>query len=372
MYARPDNTVELLQEVCDPSRRLGLSRAASLMGTFSEHPKTLLRVLESIVPRLPRAVGHNQPPSPAERALYHTHVEVLLKGDLNGEEQSIIDEPGAISAETEHVGNALEKDREKRACEVLKQGWPPGSDPRYDKDHLLVLCQSKAFKQGSIFLFERMRRHDDVLRCYMDAKDYRGLLDAAVRLGREEPQLWFEVLSFLVSQDGDISAEVEEALHHIEKGRLLPPLLVLKTLSQNASLPLRVVKGYVGRAIEEETKTIEAEAAAVEKYRKDTAQMQDELQSMRQEAQIFQNNRCTLCQAPLDLPAVHFLCMHSYHQRCLGDSELECPQCVPEARNVMDIKRSLDASSSDQFFRSLETHSDPFSVVGEYFGRFRF
>ena len=31
-------------------------------------------------------------------------------------------------------------------------------------------------------------------------------------------------------------------------------------------------------------------------------------------ARIFQLNKCTLCHQQLDLPAVHFLCMHSFHQ----------------------------------------------------------
>lgn len=38
------------------------------------------------------------------------------------------------------------------------------------------------------------------------------------------------------------------------------------------------------------------------------------MRDLKTQARVFQNNRCSACQAPLDLPAVHFLCMHSFHQ----------------------------------------------------------
>lgn len=30
---------------------------------------------------------------------------------------------------------------------------------------------------------------------------------------------------------------------------------------------------------------------------------------------VFHVTRCSACSGPLDLPAVHFMCKHSYHQR---------------------------------------------------------
>jgi hypothetical protein len=39
-----------------------------------------------------------------------------------------------------------------------------------------------------------------------------------------------------------------------------------------------------------------------------------QVRDLKTQARVFQNNRCSACQAPLDLPAVHFLCMHSFHQ----------------------------------------------------------
>lgn len=388
LQEQPARTAEVLREICDPSKEEGIRRAASMLGIFSEHPYSLANLLEGIIPAIPRYVNLSDEPSPAERTLYNTYIEVLLRETLDSMNEAVAPSKGTESSDREKEASerwrsldqapfgdealCSKSERRRRALQVLKQGWPTGGSARYDKDHLLVLCQRRGFREGSILLFERMKRYDDVLRCYMDAQDYRGLLDAASRFGQSEPQLWFEVLSYLASQSGDLSKEVEEALSHIEHGRLLPPLLVLQTLSHNPQLPLRVVKGYVSRALAEETAAIERETAAVEHNRKETERMSAELTSLQSEPQVFQNNRCTLCQAPLDLPAVHFLCMHSYHRRCLGDAEEpECPQCAGEHREVNAIKQSFDTShlNQERFFQSLENTSDTFGAIANNFQR---
>lgn len=103
----------------------------------------------------------------------------------------------------------------------------------------------------------------------------------------------------------------------------------------------------------------------------ETATMRAEVQELRSHARIFQLSKCTACTSALDLPAVHFLCMHSFHQRCLGDNEKECPVCVPANRHVLDMKRNLEANADDHdtFFQLLRNSEDGFSVIAEYFGR---
>ena len=92
---------------------------------------------------------------------------------------------------------------------------------------------------------------------------------------------------------------------------------------------------------------------------------------VRGSARIFQLMKCSACSNPLDLPATHFLCMHSFHQRCLGDNERECPMCAPANRTILEIKRSQEANAQrhDQFYKQLEVADDGFSVVADYFGR---
>jgi hypothetical protein len=63
--------------------------------------------------------------------------------------------------------------------------------------------------------------------------------------------------------------------------------------------------------------------------------------------------------------------MHSFHQRCVVDSDRECPKCAPEYRKVKEIKDSMRKSTAqhDKFFKQLQLSNDGFATVAEYFGR---
>jgi hypothetical protein len=54
---------------------------------------------------------------------------------------------------------------------------------------------------------------------------------------------------------------------------------------------------------------------------------------------VFQNSKCALSGAALELPVVHFMCGHSFNLRSLGENDRECPLCAPGFRAVLDIKR---------------------------------
>jgi len=97
-------------------------------------------------------------------------------------------------------------------------------------------------------------------------------------------------------------------------------------------------------------------------------------------AQVFQVIKCSMCTNHLTLPAVHFLCHHSFHQKyvimcmsvhlcahvcsyvctcyhcsCLDDEyESECPICAPENRKVLDIiRRQMEDRELHEQFQSL-------------------
>ena len=52
----------------------------------------------------------------------------------------------------------------EQALELLRRGWPPGDEPRYDPDHALMLCRMAGFKPGLIFLYEKLRLFREVLQ----------------------------------------------------------------------------------------------------------------------------------------------------------------------------------------------------------------
>lgn len=56
--------------------------------------------------------------------------------------------------------------------------------------------------------------------------------------------------------------------------------------------------------------------------------LKKEIQSLMSGARIFQANKCANCNLPLELPAVHFLCGHSYHLSCLPEENSGCSRCA--------------------------------------------
>jgi len=109
------------------------------------------------------------------------------------------------------------------------------------------------------------------------------------------------------------------------------------------------------------------------KLQDDIKKNKDEIKELKAGPKVFQIQKCTRCQLALELPAVHFLCNHSFHQRCLGDIEqqsIECPVCLEENKVFRNRLKDMDqnAKKHNEFFRQLETATEGFSVVAKYFG----
>ena len=285
----------------------------------------------------------------------------------------------------------------EKALGLLRQGWESDERQLYNADQALLLCQMRGFRPGLFFLYEKMGMHAQMLQMYKEDGDHAALLDAVIRVdsvagdGGRSAQLWIDVLEYFASRtagsgddsgssngsgsngdtDGSCEAHLRMAISHIEAGNILPPLVVLQVLSKSSHITVGAVKSYIARALEQQTRAIDDDYTAIRRYRDETEKMCAEVDEMSSRARVFQLNKCSICSTPLDLPAVHFYCMHSFHQRCLGDNEHECPICANKQRQVATIKANLAASvrSHDKFYQQLKNSTDGFDVVAEFFSR---
>ncbi|KAK6919237.1 Clathrin, heavy chain/VPS, 7-fold repeat [Dillenia turbinata] len=398
---KPVETIEILMRLCTEegrSSKSGSSNGAHLsllpspvdfLNIFIHHPQSLMDCLEKYTEKVKD--------SPAQVEINNTLLELYLSNDLNFPSMSQTNSNGdfdltairpsgvAVMSMVESNGKSTvdlkdskkEKDRLERCqkgLELLKSAWPSDvAHPLYDVDLAIILCEMNAFKEGLLYLYEKMKLYKEVIACYMQAHDHEGMIACCKRLGDSgmggDPSLWADLLKYFGELGEDCSKEVKEVLTYIERDDILPPIIVLQTLARNPCLTLSVIKDYIARKLEEESKLIEEDRRSIEKYQ--TLAMRKEIEDLRTNARIFQLSKCTTCTFTLDLPAVHFMCMHSFHQRCLGDNEKECPECAPEYRSVIEMKRSLEQNSRDQdrFFRQVKSSRDGFSVIAEYFGK---
>lgn len=113
----------------------------------------------------------------------------------------------------------------------------------------------------------------------------------------------------------------------------------------------------------------------IETYRQETAKKTAEIAELGSKPTVFQAQRCQSCGLQLDLPTVHFLCKHSFHQRCLNAADresLECIACGPTNQTIRTLKRSQDeaAERHDRFKLLLDAEGkDKFGVVSDFFGK---
>ncbi|XP_011100628.1 vacuolar protein-sorting-associated protein 11 homolog [Sesamum indicum] len=398
---KPKETIQILMRLCteegEPAKRGSssgtflsmLPSPVDFLNIFVHHPQSLMEFLEKYTNKVKD--------SPAQVEIHNTLLELYLSHDLDfpSLSQTGNNKNGSLRADRGSRSGAMsraksngrmnsdgvneEKDRQERHQKgllLLKRAWPSDQEqPLYDVDLAIILCEMNSFKAGLLFLYEKLKLYKEVIACYMQAHDHEGLIACCKRLGDSgkggDPSLWADVLKYFGELGEDCSKEVKEVLTYVERDDILPPIIVVQTLSRNPCLTLSVIKDYIAQKLEQESKLIEEDRIAIEKYQEETAAMRKEIQDLRTNARIFQLSKCTACTFTLDLPAVHFMCMHSFHQRCLGDNEKECPECAPEYRAVLEMKRNLEQNSKDQdlFFQQVKTSKDGFSVIAEYFGK---
>lgn len=275
---------------------------------------------------------------------------------------------------------AAKKDGEKQVWENKARKLVEGNDIPIDTSNVLLLSHLSNFRDGSILVREQQGLHFDIFRSYTAAGDTQGAIRALRKYGPEEPALYPAALAYFTSSP-EILAEAGDELHSVLKkiddDGLMAPLQVIQTLSTNGIATMGMIKQYLAATIDRERQEIATNRRTIEAFRADTEAKKAELNNLATKPVVFQATRCKICSTPLELPAVHFLCKHSFHQRCLStdedveDESVECPICSQQNQTVRAIRRAQveSAERHDMFMDALKRAKDGFAVVSEWFGR---
>ncbi|KAJ5894757.1 hypothetical protein N7495_006448 [Penicillium taxi] len=264
-----------------------------------------------------------------------------------------------------------------------KQNWEDkakklieGKDIPISTSNVLLISDLSDFREGSTLVREQEGLRLDIFRSFTSAKDTQGAITALRRYGPDEPQLYIDALTYFASSPqvlDEAGDELDVVLHRIDEEGLLSPLQVIQALSNNAVATMGRVKKYLSDNIERERKEISTNRRLIASYKSETATKQQELQNLATQPIAFQSRRCQSCGGTLDLPTVHFLCRHSFHERCLNrvDDDAQCPVCAPTNATLRAIRqRQVDSADQHDLFKSeLERSRDRFGVVSDFFGR---
>lgn len=270
-----------------------------------------------------------------------------------------------------------------------------------DTSNVLLLSTLENFREGTIFVREQEGLQFDIFRSYTSAKDTAGAIKALRKYGPEEPQLYPAALAYFTS-DPKILEEAGDkfnaVLKKIDDDNLMAPLQVIQTLSTNSAASMGLVQKYLSETIEREqreianvgcpdvvTKSRNARLTShvqnrrlTASFRTDTEAKRAEIARLSTQPETFNATRCSACTQPIDLPVVHFMCKHSFHQRCLNaplsdieKSKVECPKCATSNATVRAIRKAQEEAKDrhDLFTDALKRSKDGYATISEWFGR---
>ncbi|KAI1844197.1 hypothetical protein JX266_009681 [Neoarthrinium moseri] len=281
-----------------------------------------------------------------------------------------------------YLHKASEKrDEDREEWEQKAKRLISGNELPIENSNVLLLSHLSDFRDGTTLVKEQSGLLFDIFRSYTSAKDTRGAIKALRKYGLEEPQLYPAALAYFTSDPKILEEagpeELANVLRRIDEDSLMAPLQVIQTLGANAVATMGMIKPYLQETISRERREIAANRRQINSFRKETEQKRAEITELGSKPAVFQSQRCPGCGGAPELPAVHFLCKHSFHQRCLkqsaNGSETECPMCASNNMAVRAMKRSQEerADRHDLFKDALDKGKgdERFKTVAQWFGQ---
>ena len=373
LAARPEPATALFMRLTTPDGdappALGVGEAARL---YAARPGALALLCEFVL--------NSAPPSspPTDPALWHT----LLRLYLAPPPQPPTPAGGSASPDpplAPRVGAGLA---------LLARGWPPGQPPAYDPGTALVLARACAGDaRPAAFLLERCGLRREVVAAHAAAGNAGALVDAAIGDSGSvaDAGLLGAALDALAGMDASaVRPALPRLLAAASATGALPPIVVLQALAKVPGLTLGDVRSFVGAALAADGARAAADSAEADRLRADAERLRAEAVASRTRPRLFQAARCAGTGAPLDVPAVHFFCGHSFNAAALGDAgggaggagdalslDPECPLCGPAQRTVAAARAAAAAGRGrdDAFFSSLKAAPDGFDAVADWVGR---
>ncbi|KAM3830816.1 vacuolar protein sorting-associated protein 11 homolog [Vipera latastei] len=352
MHHIPNETTELLKILCTDYRPKEDHEGSGLLAEQRANPDEFIPIFANNPRELKAFLEHMSEVQPdSKQGVYDTLLELRLQNWAHEQDPQI--------KEKLHSETIL----------LLKSG-------KFQEvfDKALVLCQMHNFKDGILYLYEQHKLFQQIMHYHMQNGQYRKVVEVCELYGEQEACLWEQALGYFAHKEEDCKEYMAAVLARIETKNLMPPLLVVQTLAHNSTATLSVIKDYLISKLQRQSCQIEQDEQKIQKYREETKRIRQDIEELKTSPKIFQKTKCSICTSALELPSVHFLCGHSFHQHCFesySESGSECPTCLPENRKVMDMIRAQEQKRDlhDQFQHQLKYSSDSFSVVADYFGR---
>lgn len=173
-----------------------------------------------------------------------------------------------------------------------------------------------------------------------------------------------------VTKVRELSSQEFEKIFQAAISSGVSPVELITVLSKSDFITLGDVKPFLESYLGSLADQTSRHQKLAESYEAEIDEKKKAIANQAEKPMVFQYNNCRQCNLPLDLPAVHFACQHSYHQQCIG-ADAECPLCSPEHESI-ELLRSQNeetAAQEDYFMSELGKRQDKMKVVLDFISR---
>lgn len=240
-------------------------------------------------------------------AIWNTSLELYLRKEI------LVDELKLMKREVSE--EELDQIYQTDVMDLLKH--PKAA---YDMDQALVLIQIHDFKQGLLFLYEKLHMYSMMIKYYLSSNETAKVIELCKQYGKEDSSLWIQLLTVYSEMEEIDIKQLMEVLNYVNEHKIVTPLMAIQILSKNPRISLSVVKKFLISCIVEKQQLIREDENQVLELKSSIEEMENEIAEIKLNGKTVQQKKCQGCKQELDLPSIHYMCGHCYHRvfTCIG------------------------------------------------------
>lgn len=200
--------------------------------------------------------------------IWNTLIELTLRRDL-------------LAEQLQQEGCALDAAAFERR--YVDENLALLADPaaRYDADQALALVQMHEFREGMMFLYDRLSMYSMMLKQLVTHGDPAGLIRFCQEHAAQDPSLWIQLITFYAEAPAVDTQQITSLLEFVREHRTLSPLLVVQILAKSPQIQLGVVRRFVTAYLRAELEAAEADRAQVAEVKEKVKEMEAEIRSVK-------------------------------------------------------------------------------------------
>lgn len=139
---------------------------------------------------------------------------------------------------------------------------------KYDPQYLLMLFKNKNFTEGVDALIEFLQYNKELLKDYMNKKEYEKIINLCQKCGAKDTSFWWKSLDYFVNKEIRKELKDEEInelnkylqdflLKLLDSGTMLSVDILDIINKKNSDFPLEILNDFINKSLDKEINSIE-------------------------------------------------------------------------------------------------------------------